>query len=326
MRRSAVIANATSLLGLAVLRCPARAQSTLPHVRVGTINTTDSSASPIYGVETGAFRREGLDVETIALPTGGAVLAAIAGGSLEIGFSNPLTAATAVAHGLPLVILAPAMLYTPKATPSFMCRARGGSVRSGADLLGKTVAVQSLNGELHLHAMFWIDQHGGDAKSVKFLEMPPGAMVAALKDGKIEAATIGEPDFTEHKADIEAFGDAYGGLMPKGIGIGGVYVGSKPWVQANLDATKHFLRGLVATARWANSHHAETAKILATRANISPETVNTMTRIIYGDSLDPTLVQPLYDVAYKYGFIKEPANASALFSDAAVLWREAKLA
>lgn len=323
--RRAALARGGFLLVAAGAPAMLRAEPAAAQVRVATINTTDSSATPVYAEETGAFKREGLDVTITPLTTGGATIAAIAGGSIDIGFSNPLTAALAFQKGVPLTVLVPAMYYTPKATPSFMCRVRGGSVRNGADLVGKTVGVQSLNGELHLHAEYWVDQHGGDSKTVKWIEFTPGQMVAALREGAIAAATIGEPDYTAHKAEVEAIGDAYGGLMPKGTGIGGVYLAARAWVSGNPDAARRFIRAMVATARWANAHHMETGKILAARAKIDPEIVAAMTRIVYADALDPALVQPLFDVALKYGFLKQPASAVEMFADAAPLWRELKL-
>ena len=58
----------------------------LPVVRVGDLGYTDASSEPLYGAAAGIFRRDGIDVKVSALTGGGAIIAAIAGGSLEAGF------------------------------------------------------------------------------------------------------------------------------------------------------------------------------------------------------------------------------------------------
>ena len=60
------------------------------------------------------------------------------------------------------------------------------------------------------------------------------------------------------------------------------------------------------TGRWANTHHAESAKVLGPLTGIEPATFATMARSEYGDSLTASMIQPVIDVAVKYGQLKEP--------------------
>jgi ABC-type nitrate/sulfonate/bicarbonate transport system substrate-binding protein len=77
---------------------------------------------------------------------------------------------------------------------------------------------------------------------------------------------------------------------------------------------------MIETAHWANAHHAETAKVLAPLTGIEPATVAVMGRAVYGDTLIASQMQPVIDVAVKYGQLKEPLNASAIVSDARPYW------
>jgi hypothetical protein len=65
------------------------------------------------------------------------------------------------------------------------------------------------------------------------------------------------------------------------------------------------------TARWANQHHAETARMLAEEANLPLSLTKSMVRATYAEALTPDLLQPAFDVAAKYGLIA-PVRASGL--------------
>jgi NitT/TauT family transport system substrate-binding protein len=310
-----------ALLSLSTAAVPAQAQAPVK-LRVATISFSDPSAEPAYADEEGFFKREGLDAQVVSFAGSAAMMAAIAGGSLDVGYANPLSAAIAIKRGIPIVVLAPAQLYNAKSPTAFLVKARTSTIKTGADLDGRTVAVPSLGGELHLDTRLWVDQHGGDSKSVHFVEMPFPQMVPALKQGRIDAATITEPQFTAEKADIEFIAGAYSAVAAEGLG--GVFVASKSWLKANPDGARRFVRALAETARWANAHRDQTAKILAERGKIDPSLVHSMSRSIYAETLKPAWVQPMLDAAVKYGVLKEPMSANELFADAIPLWQNVR--
>ena len=64
---------------------------------------------------------------------------------------------------------------------------------------------------------------------------------------------------------------------------------------------KRFAAVIYETARWANTHHTETAAVLAKYAKVDPDTVNTMIRTQYAESLRMTDLQPTLDAAVKFG-------------------------
>ena len=311
-RDIALAALAAFVVGIASAPLSARASDA---VRIAIVNSTDSSSEPLYADAEGFFQHAGIDPQITHFTTGAAVLAAVAGGSIDVGFANPLTVALAYQKGIPIVILAPAMIYTKRATPSWIVQAKGARARSGLDLNGKTIAISSLGGELQLHVAAWMDRTGGDSSTARFIELSGSAMAAALKAGRIDAATIGEPELTLHRDDVDILADAYSGITP--VGLGGVFVASKQWVQDH-DRAAHAVRDVILqTARWANGHQNESAVILAEHAKLDLATARAMHRVTYGDVLSPQLIQPLYDVALKYGYLKQPVDAAKFLADMA---------
>jgi NitT/TauT family transport system substrate-binding protein len=317
LRLIALLAVVAVTIGPAML-----AAQDLPVVRVGDLGYNDASSEPLFGAAAGIFRRDGLDVKVSVLTGGGAIIAAIAGGSLEAGFSNAVSAAQAIQRGIPIVVLTPAAEYPGDRSDTVLVKARGSKLKTAADLNGKIIAVTTLNGGLEASARLWIDKHGGDSKSVHFLELPGTEMTAALKAGRIDAAMLSEPLLTQQRNDVEQLADPFSAVAPRWTV--GVFVASKAWVTANPDLARKFVQGMLDTAHWANTHRADTAKIAAPLTGIDLPTFALMARSRYGYELSAALLQPELDEALADGQLKAPIDAAQWVADAQPYWRGIK--
>lgn len=310
MDRRRWLAACAAAGGAAALPAWLRAAEIKPApVRIGVV-ATDVSAEPLYAEANGAFKRSGVSAQIQTVANGGAIISAIVGNALDVGFANLTSVAAARQRGIPIVIVAPSCLYTEKSPVTVLMKARGSKLRTGADLSGKTIAVSTLRGELQVGAAAWIDKNGGDSKSVKFVEMPFASMAPALKGGRVDAAMLTEPAMTIHKDDIELLSDAYTAIAPEFLI--GAFVGSESWVRANGELAHRFSSAIVETARWANAHRAETAPVLADHAKLDAGIIRSMVRATYGERLSADLIQPVLDMAYKYGSLKAPMKTAEL--------------
>ncbi len=172
----------------------ANAQATAK-VTVGSI-PIDNGAEVFYAQEQGFFRRAGLDVAITPMSNGGAIVAAVASGSLDVGFTNLFSFATAYARGLPVTLIAPASLYLSSSPAQALLVRKDSPFKTGKDLNGKIVACNGIKGITQITASAWIDQHGGDSSTVKWVEVPIPAQNEAVATGKVDGATIGEPFIT----------------------------------------------------------------------------------------------------------------------------------
>src|ERR1700677_4379127 len=91
----------------------ATAQTT-PVIHVG-LAPFEGQAGPYYAQDLGLFKAAGLNVDIQQLNGGGAIVSAIAGGSLQIGGGTPLPLAQARSRGIKIVIIAPGYIYDYKA-------------------------------------------------------------------------------------------------------------------------------------------------------------------------------------------------------------------
>ena len=301
---------------IAVLPLHAAAQST-PVVRVLEL-TGDGASEGSYALGGGFFKKYGLDATVAKTTGGGAVVAAVVGGSAEVGFSNLVSVAAAIERGIPVTIIAPATVFSSKAPDILLAQSRRTAFKSGADLNGKVVAVTTLDGELQLGAAVWIDKTGGNSKTVHFVEIPETAMAAALAQGRIDAAMMTEPHLSQARAEVDVLGNADSAIAPQFIS--GVYFAATAWVDAHPDTARRVAQALRETAHWANTHHAETAAILARGSDLDAATINLMTRSTYAESLTAPMIQPAIDVAFTYGRLKDPLDMRQIVAKALPFW------
>jgi len=97
--------------GLAAGARPVSAQTALPTVKIGA-QAIDATGVAFYGDDSGIFVANGITPQVTLLTTGATVLTAVLAGDLDVGESNPMVVAAAIARGIPLIMLAPGVLYS----------------------------------------------------------------------------------------------------------------------------------------------------------------------------------------------------------------------
>ena len=279
-------------------------------VKVGII-PAEICGQVIYGIEAGYFSRAGLDVQTQTFPSGGAIASALAGGALDIGMVDLTSMINAHVHGIPFVALAPGLVNSSEA-PTFAIVVRGDSdIRSAKDLNGKSIGVNGLNNIAQVSAMAWIDNNGGNSKSVKFVELPLPAKAAAVKAGTIDASLDTEP-FLTYGLD-QGFRAFYMEVKPIASPyLLDVFASTRDWAQRNSAAAAKFIAAMRDTSIWANANHPLTAPMLAKATKLPVEVVQRMRRGAFAVNADPKLIQPVIDAVARYGIIEKPFPASEL--------------
>jgi NitT/TauT family transport system substrate-binding protein len=299
-------------LSFAIIPAVGNAQSTAT-IRLATI-PIDTGAEAFYAADQGFFKSNGLDIAIERISNGSAITAAVVSGSLDIGFSNVVSLAIAFQHGVPITLIAPASVYNTKAPTTVCSVASASPIKSAKDLNGKIFATNGLKNIGEFAPRAWIDRNGGDSSTVKFVEMPFPDMAAALAAGRIDAAVLAEPTATVAKTQLRFLSKCYDGVGNDYL-LGAWFV-TTAWANAHPDLVKKFQQAMRDTAVWANANHRATAAILATEAKIDPEIALRMNRAPYSERLDPAQIQPVIDVAAKYGALPAPFPAASLIYSA----------
>jgi NitT/TauT family transport system substrate-binding protein len=297
--RDAASALIAVVLALSAGASPVRAE-TAPALRVAT-TPIDIGGQVLWAKDEGFLKKAGLDAEIMLINNGAAIAAAVASGAVDIGQANLVSLATAHERGLPFVLIAPGGLYTAAEPTTAMLVAKTSPIKTAKDLNGKTIAVSGIKNITQVGASAWIDQNGGDVASVRWIELPFPQMAAALAAGRVDAAVVAEPELSGALAEnARLLAPVYSAI--RGEFLIGAWFARSDWVKAHPDVVKRFAAAIADASRWANAHHAESAKILEkyTKQPISPN----IRRVRWAERLDPADAQPLIDASAKYKVLK----------------------
>jgi len=243
---------------------------------------------------------------------GAAVAAGIASGALDIGNTSVTTLLLAHEKGLPFSIVAGASLHDPRLSINDGALVlKDSPLVLGADANNAVIGVVSLSGMGHDAFCSWVDQHGGDPSSIRFVEIPFSAGAGALEEHRVIATEASEPTMAA-ALDTGKFR-----TIPTYNAIGsvfavGVWFTNKDFSAKNPEIVRMFARVVATVAPYANTHHAETAQIMSGFTGIPLDVMLRMPRSVMAAKFDPSLIQPAITAAAKYGLLKKSFAAREL--------------
>lgn len=281
----------------------------LPVINVGAF-PIDTVGVVYYAQDLGYFKNAGLDVRIQTFPGGPQVAAAVAGGALDVSVTNAASLAAGHLRGVDFKFIAPSAVATDQTRTDLIMVANDSPVQKAADLNGKTIGISGIKSQQQISAMSWVDKHGGDAKSLKFIELPFPQMAQSAAEHRVDAVMLVEPFVTAAKGQLRSLGDALDGVAPTFMILG--YFATANWLQANGATAMRFTTAIREAAQWANAHQKESADILLRYAKLDPAVAATMARSTYGITLNPALIQPVIDASAKYGITDKTFPASDL--------------
>lgn len=288
---------------------PSRAQTTT--IRVAA-PFSDTFGVPFYAKPAGAFARAGFDLDVTMLSNAGAVAAALAGGSLDLGVGDLVSSTNAIEKGLPIQLVAGCGLYRASKPTSFVCVAKGSPARSPRDLEGKTCSAPTLVGLTTAVLKDWFTLNGIDPAKVQIVELNSSSTAAAILRGTVDAGLITEPFYTPMKDQLRDLGHPYDAVSPKDFLVS-AWFANHNWVEADPERAKRAIAAIYQTQRWANAHQPQTLAIYAEMTKLSVDQLRPMARAPYATQLVPSYVQPVLDVAEKYKLIDRQVDATSLF-------------
>jgi NitT/TauT family transport system substrate-binding protein len=269
-------------------------------LRIGTF-AVENGILPYYARDGGFFTAAGIAADVQTLPGSSAIAAGIVSNSIDVGYGALDVLAAIHQKGIPIVVIAPGGEYRAPVTSrvaAIMVPANS-TVKQARDLNGKIVAANSLHSLADAVPKLWVDQNGGDSSTLKFVEMPFAAMPAAFDAGRVDAALISEPFMSVAAKSARVLVYGYD-CIAKDFLLG-AYFTTPQWAKDHPDVIARFRTGMRQAAGWANANPAKSGELLAKYTKIDPTVIATMTRARFGEQLTPALMQPLIDVAAKFG-------------------------
>lgn len=306
--RSTFLAAAGGLTGSLLLR-PARVRAA-ETIKLGA-TPSDDMTPIVYGQKSGIFAKAGLDVQVSKMSSGSAVAAGVLSGSFDFGKSSMTTLFEAHDKGIPFALVTPSVLYDTKTPYTAFIVAKDAVLQTGKDFANQLIAVSALGdiGTIALQA--WVEQHGGDPKSLRFVETPLSAAAVAVEERRVVAA---ETSYPAMGAALEAgkvrIFPALDAIAPSFLIA--AWFTTKDYSAKHPDVVRAFGRAWSESATYTNAHHTDTVAMMAEFTGASLGVVQRMTRAIAAPTLVPAQIQPVIDAAAKYGAIKRSFPAREL--------------
>jgi NitT/TauT family transport system substrate-binding protein len=304
--------NALAMLGAGVAfgAARARANADTPPLRVA-VGGADTFAEGFYATDMGFFTKAGLNVDMSVFPSGAQILTAAGGNAIDIGLSNTVNLAVAIAHGAPFTLIAGAGLYTAAHPTVALTVGLNSPLKTPSDLAGKTIAVTALKDLTEVGSRAWLRRNGVNPDGVKFVELSMNQMSAGLDRGTFDAAIIAEPFLSAARGKtVRVFGSPYDAIGPQFLIAN--WFSTTDFVKKNPDLVKRFVGTVYESARWANANHALSAKSLSKWAKMDPAIFDTMIRCEYATSLDPKYLDPVLDAMYRYEALDKKLTSADL--------------
>ncbi|WP_404287620.1 ABC transporter substrate-binding protein [Glutamicibacter arilaitensis] len=263
--------------------------------------------APVYiAQQEGLFKAEGLEVKTQVIQNAASIVPSVINGQLSFGTSAGTPFINAVAKNLPVRAVAPAGANpaTPKEdTIGLVVRADG--PKTLQDLPGKTMAINAQGAQPHIAASKVLLDAGVDPKSVSFVAMPMADALAALKQGRIDAAGLAEPFVTIAQNQGDKVLSALYSLAFKGTGMESVYFSSNNLVEGNRPEVEAFQRAMLKANELANADSQLLQSILVSKLEMDKDLAAKMVIPTYGTDMDPSTLVEISKVMVETGFLNQ---------------------
>jgi len=286
-------------------------------VRVASIPIVGNAA--LYcAMEHGGLAAEGLQLQSTDFQSGTRIVEALAGGSVDIGFSATLSVLQAVQQGLDLVIVAPASFKATdqrRPTSALVARKEAG-IAGPAQLRGKAVAVNSLRSLDYLIAAEYLTRGGVSPREVTWQELSYPHIVPALDHARVDAAIVAEPFLTilkagERAAVLSTTLDIIPGTSTAS------YTALRAWTHQHPAVLQAFLRGLRRGIEACERDPQKIREALVKHAGVSPALAAQIGLPILRPTLRAADLLPLVELARRHGLLIRDVDIDHLLSPGA---------
>ena len=295
------------------------AAAELERVRVSIIPIND--VTPLFvASKRGFFQEEGLAVDTSPSSGGATGIPGLIAGSFDIVYGNVVSTLLAAQQGLELrVIAAGTKIADAKDDHSAIVVRRESGIRSGKDLEGKTVAVNTRNNVIWLYARAWIKKTGGDPDRVTYKEVPHPQIEDAIRLKQVDAGYMVVPYVTlaTAKPDLEAIGHPYSEVQ-LGVDVG-QYLTTASNLKAKPETITKFVRALKRGVEWynANLKNPELLPIISGFTRIDVGLLTKLTLPPYPLASDPAQIEKTMHLMIENKLLRAPLDVKPLIAPTA---------
>src|SRR5881275_1710239 len=258
MRRRLFGATVLAALAAALLfggSASSSSDRTLTTINLRTLNI--ANALPLdLGVQKGFFAQHGIEIQKKVLQSGNDVVLSLANGDGDVGYLGYVPAMIGRVQGIKFQMISASEVEGTSVDDNWQnIMVKGNSsIRTPADLAGKTIAVNALKGVGEVMIKAALKKRGVNPSSIRLLAMPFPTMRTALRNGQVDAIWTPEPFLSQAlNLDNARIVMAPGPVLGKFWPIGG-YGALTDWVRSNPALAKKFRTAINRSLTYAQSH------------------------------------------------------------------------
>jgi NitT/TauT family transport system substrate-binding protein len=285
----------------------------IQRLKVGALPITDLKQLYVADAK-GFFRDEGLEVEITNFEGGAAIIPAVEGGSLDLGWSNSVSILQARARGLPMRFFAGGLNQGPSHWTSAIMVTEDSPIRTPEQLRGRTVALNTLANINELVMRAYLDREGVEPDAYDLLEVPFPDQPTALDAGRVDAILPTEPFVTVARQGGARTVDAQPFTVIGPDPFVAAFFATDDWLRRNPNTAAAFRRAVNrATAYW-NKHPEERAEIIARYTKVPRALAE---EVVFGEprtEISEADVQRQIDLSHQYGLIPRSFDAGEVLA------------
>ena len=243
---------------LALYSAPASAQQ---KVRINWTAVTGAQSGMHLAQQEGLFKKNGLDVELIHIPSSSRGIQAILAGEIAFSFMDGNNEVQADLKGANIALVAGA---TNRMVFSLMARPE---IKRISDLRGKKIGITRIGSSTHTSALFALGSAGlkpADYQILPLMEVPN--ILTALVAGQIDAGIVSPPTNSRAKKAgfVELMNLAKEGPEYVSVGVGT----SRSYIRANEDIVRRVVRSYAEGVQIFKTNKAAALKMIQNQLKV----------------------------------------------------------
>ena len=261
----------------------------------------------------GYFKKRGLEAHFQVLNGAGAEgVAALQSGSLDVVESNIGSVIAGSQHGITTPCFTGGVKYNNELNVPLEARPE---IQKPNQLAGKKVAVVSTNSANQILVDAYLKANHVDWKSVDYLAMGIPNMMAAMKNGAVDGALIGNPWATQWK---QQGGSVLAVNMATYVGSPAFscWIASKSWLQNHRSTAKAFIAGLDEADAYFHSNRHEADVAGSPLAKVPAATLDAQGTWEYTTQMNASDVQKWFDAGKEFGIFHGTINMGNVYAPA----------
>jgi len=271
--------------------------------RAGTV------ACMAIGKRLGYFKREGINLNiNFNIPVAQTAANVLSGNAQfgGLGWAGVLPAAS---NGVPLVVIGQVSAggSASRKDDSELVTLASSSIKTPADLKGKTIAVPILGGVAEIAIRNLAVRNKIGQRDFKLAQVNFPDMAAALRAGRVDAAMMLEPfvALLKAQAPVRLVTGQSDAIIGKG-GLGGlVTFTSRAYLESHKDVVDAFRRAQERSIRYAQRNPKRVAELLPGILNLTPKVVSTMIPSTCNSTVDFKQQSRYVTLAYNFGKVSK---------------------